>query len=341
MGVACYFQQIRKLRARECLAFFNFGLNELVRFVGYSDALNKGLNRLHLPNLEKSMTQATQTRHDPLPSVAEPGNTEWPALSAAASLISLEEGLYVLAIGESAGCEEEVRGLKVPVIQVSALPEAGEQGIEILGVSGGRETSLGKEGGTVIVKAPHGGGHVLVTAYTAPAQRAAVAEVDIQRLDRPRSNGVALGTSERSEEPEEVQTEIALHIERHGDRRFPGQGWVGNRGKRLRIEAFSIRPLERLTARDIEFKALGPNRQQTPWVSDAKLCGTRGQGIPLTGFALRLAPPAAQRFDILYSGAFFDSGTVGPCRNGELCIPPIADDPLEAIKVQVIRRGTD
>jgi hypothetical protein len=287
------------------------------------------------------MTQATQTRHDLLPSVAAPDNSECHALSAAASLISLEEGLYVLAIGETVGGEAEVRGLEMPVIQVSAPPEAGEQGAEILGVSAGRETWLGEGGGTVVVKAPRAGGHVLVTSYAAPAQRAAVPEIAIQRLDRPRTNGVALGTAERSEEPEEVRTEIALHIERHGDRRFPGQGWVGNRGKRLRIEAFSIRPLERLTARDIEFKALGPNRQQTPWVSDAKLCGTRGQGIPLTGFALRLVPPAAQRFDILYSGAFFDSGTVGPCRNGELCIPPIADDPLEAIKVQVIRRGTD
>ena len=91
----------------------------------------------------------------------------------------------------------------------------------------------------------------------------------------------------------EIQTEIVLHIERLGDRRFPGAGWVGNRGKKLRIEAFSIRPLDTLLARDIEFKALGPNRRQTPWVTDAKLCGTRGTELPLTGFAVRLAPHVA------------------------------------------------
>jgi hypothetical protein len=94
-----------------------------------------------------------------------------------------------------------------------------------------------------------------------------------------------------------------------------------------------------LLARDIEFKALGPKGRQTPWVTDAKLCGTRGQGLPLTGFAIRLAPHAAERFDVVYQGAFFESGVVGPHRNGELCVPPITDDPLEAINVRVIRRA--
>jgi hypothetical protein len=84
---------------------------------------------------------------------------------------------------------------------------------------------------------------------------------------------------------------------------------------------------------------LGPKGRQTPWVTDAKLCGTRGQGLPLTGFAIRLAPHVAERFDVVYQGAFFESGVAGPHRNGELCIPPITDDPLEAINVRMIRRS--
>jgi Clostridial hydrophobic W len=139
--------------------------------------------------------------------------------------------------------------------------------------------------------------------------------------------------------PEEIGTEIVLHMERLGDRRFPGQGWVGNLGKKLRIEAFSIRPLEALMARDIEFKAVGPKRRQTPWVTDAKLCGTRGQGLALTGFAVRLAAHVSGRFDIVYQGAFFQSCIVGPSRNGELCVAPVADDQLEAINLRVIRQA--
>ena len=143
---------------------------------------------------------------------------------------------------------------------------------------------------------------------------------------------------EAAYEPEEIETEIILHIEQLGDCRSAGGGWVGNREKRLRVEAFSIRPVETLRSRDIEYKALGPGRRQTPWVTDAKLCGTRGQSLPLTGFAVRLAGAALERFDVIYEGAFFESGTIGPHRNGELCTPPIADDPLEAISVRIIRR---
>jgi hypothetical protein len=273
--------------------------------------------------------------------IAGPDAGEWHHLSATASLIPLEEGLYAVEIGEIAGMPGQSRGLPLPVVQVSAPPGSGERSVEVFGASGRRENWLGEEGATVVVMVPASGGNVLVTTYAAAAQPAAVPKIGIRRLDRRRSNGAALAADGRAEAPEQVRTEIVLHIERLGDQRFPGQGWVGNRGKKLRIEAFSIRPLERLAARDIEFKALGPNRRETPWVSDAKLCGTRGQGMPLTGFAMRLAPHVAGRFDIVYSGAFFDSGVVGPCRNGELCLAPIGDDPLEAITVELIRRTAE
>ncbi len=132
-----------------------------------------------------------------------------------------------------------------------------------------------------------------------------------------------------------------LHIEREGDRRFVAEGWVGNRGRRLRIEAFSIRPLEALASGDIEYKAFGPNGRETPWVTDAKLCGTRGRGMPLTGFAVRLAPHLRDRFDVVYEGSFFASGVAGPCRNGEPCMGKLFDDPLEAMHLRLIERGGD
>jgi hypothetical protein len=185
--------------------------------------------------------------------------------------------------------------------------------------------------------------------YGLSTQVVCVPDIKVRRLDRPPSpdrspsldrptNGAVLRSIDPADEPEEIGSEIVLHMERLGDRRFPGEGWVGNRGKKLRIEAFSIRPVDTLLARDIEFKALGPKGRQTPWVTDAKLCGTRRQGLPLTGFAIRLAPHVAERLDVVYQGSFFESGIVGPHRNGELCIPPITDDPLEAINVRLIRR---
>jgi hypothetical protein len=302
--------------------------------------------------------QTAQTRPNPIDWVADANEPELPAEhfqlaeaalakavpnrerpSVAATVVPLEQGLYTLEIGEIAGLRGEVSGLPVPMVLLSAPPGGRDGGVQIIGPSVRGETWLGHEGGTVVVQSPADGGQVLVTVYGLPAQCLSVPEVDVRRLDRPQSGSVGLRPVNAADDPDEVRTEVVLHIERLGDRRFPGEGWIGNRGKKLRIEAFSIRPLDTLMARDIEFKALGPNRRQTPWVTDAKLCGTRGQRLPLTGFAVRLAPHAGERFDVVYQGSFFESGIVGPSRNGELCVSPIANDPLEALNLRVVRRA--
>jgi Clostridial hydrophobic W len=284
--------------------------------------------------------QTAQTsRFEPNDAISEMTLARSDQPSAMASLVALEQGLYAIEIGESASMRGQVSSLQVPAVQVSAPRDNRDCGAEIIGTSGRSETWLSGEGGIVIVKSPPGGAHVLVTAYGLPARAVSVPDVQVRRLDRPRLNDAVLRSEDKADEPGEIHSEIVLHMERLGDRRFPGEGWVGNRGKKLRIEAFSIRPVGTLLARDIEFKALGPKGRQTPWVTDAKLCGTRGQGLPLTGFAIRLTPHAAERFDVVYEGAFFEGGVVGPYRNGELCISSIADDPLEAINVRLIRRS--
>ncbi|MBV9198147.1 MAG: hypothetical protein JOY83_00125 [Alphaproteobacteria bacterium] len=259
--------------------------------------------------------------------------------SATGSLIALDQGLYVVEIGETQSMPGRVLGLRLPSVQISSPPDEQDRSAEIIGSAGRSDMWLGREGGTVVIKSPAGGALVLITTYGLPAQVPPAADVQVRRLDRPKSNGAARRSADPAEEPEEILCEIVLHMERLGDRRFPGEGWVGNRGKRLRIEAFSIRPVGTLLARDIEFRAVGPKGRQTPWVTDAKLCGTRGQSLPLTGFAIRLAPNVAERFDVIYQGAFFESGVVGPNRNGELCAPHHPDDPLEAINVRVVRRS--
>jgi hypothetical protein len=258
--------------------------------------------------------------------------------STIACVVALEHGLHAIEIGESARVEGRAFGLQAPAVQVSGLP--GEQGRHprILCLSGCGDAWFDREGGTAIVNSPPGGARVLVTVYGPPQRTVSIPNIRIRRLDPCSLNGDLPKDADPAGAPAEIRSEIILHVERLGDRHFAGEGWAGNRGKKLRIEAFSIRPMDTLLARDIEFKAMGPKGRQTPWVTDAKLCGTRGQGLPLTGFAIRPAPHAAESFDITYRGAFFESGIVGPFRNGELCIPPVADDPLEAIEVRLTNR---
>jgi hypothetical protein len=266
-------------------------------------------------------------------------NAGHPHLAGMASIVRLDQGLYALEIRGTPGMPGRFAGSALALIQVSVLPGEGTGCVEIIGASSDAASWIGHDGGTVVVKSPPGGGSVLVTAFGLPGHALVPPRVDPRQLDRPRSNGAALKALAVIPGPNEIRTEIVLHVERLGDRRFSSQGWIGSRGRRLRIEAFSIRPIEALAASDIEIKGLGPFGRETPWVSDAKLCGTRGQRLPLTGFAVRLAPHVGDRFDVLYAGAFFESGIAGPFRNGELCIPPMADDPLEAINVRVIRRA--
>ena len=162
----------------------------------------------------------------------------------------------------------------------------------------------------MILRSPAGGGYVIVTVYgdrgaaderavarsAAPRRRSAAGAEPPACWSRPAARAAALtGTRD-------VPTEILLHIERAGDRLFPGRGWVGALGRQMRIEAFSIRPLERLAPADIEMKGFLPDGGETPWVPGGALCGTRGRGLPLIGFAVRVAPQRADRFDVQLPG---------------------------------------
>jgi hypothetical protein len=266
-----------------------------------------------------------------------------PGVTASAKLVELPRGLYALSIGETEGARRALAGAAVPATHITRLPQDGVAGVEVFAASAGATGWLGPEGGTVVIKVPSERGHVLITTYRCDDQEPVPLQIQITRIDRaaqsaPASDAAPAGAPGRKPAAAEIGLEIVLHIERAGDRRFAGGEWIGNRGQRRRIEAFGICPAEALAPSDIEYKAYGPNGRETPWVSDAKLCGTRGRGMPLTGFAIRLAPRLSGRYDIVYEGAFFDSGIAGPRRNGEPCLPAREDDPLEAVRIRLIAR---
>jgi hypothetical protein len=270
-------------------------------------------------------------------------------------MLRLDEGLYALRIGEIAGNLGEIAGMVVPVAQVSAPFAEDGNGVEIVATFPGRGPWLGKDGGTVILRAPISGGHLIVTVYGDPGQPTTEPSLNLRRLDGPGNGTEAAGppgpgpvaarpTGGRAPVPtagRDIPAEILLHIERAGDRLFPGRGWVGALGRRMRIEAFSIRPLERLLPAGIEMKGFLPNGAETPWVPGGQLCGTRGRGLPLIGFAVRVVPQQTDRFEVVYQGSFFAGGISQLHQNGDPCRAAAADDPLEAINVRLIERGAD
>jgi len=276
------------------------------------------------------------------PELAEPSSVAVTAVR----MLKLDEGLYALRVGRIDGSPGEISGMTVPMAQVSAPFAEDGNGVEIVASFPRRGSWLDQEGGTLIMRSPLGGGYVIVTVYGQPDQASNVPPLDLRRLDR--ANESSLSEAEAgpaaadplasTAEPREIATEILLHIERAGDRLFPGRGWVGALGRKLRIEAFSIRPLERLAPIDIEFKGYLPNGTETQWVHGGILCGTRGRRLPLIGFAVRVAPHLADRFEVTYQGSFFISGISGVHRNGEPCRAAAGDDQLEALNIRLVER---
>jgi hypothetical protein len=136
-----------------------------------------------------------------------------------------------------------------------------------------------------------------------------------------------------------VPLQIRAHIRSRGDMSFTDTSWAGRVAPGLWIESFGVRPLELLAAQDIEYKALTGSGFETPWLSDDKMCGTKGMAVPLVGFAVRLKGPAGAEYDCEYSGYFQSGATVGPLRNGAPCRSTVANDPLEGIQVRLVRRS--
>jgi hypothetical protein len=254
------------------------------------------------------------------------------AIVAEARLLRVEPGLHSLTIAAARGAAREIAGMTLPAVFVTAPHSGTADAIELIGSRGGA-TWVDAAGGTVLLRAPAAGGQVLLTSYNPPGGVATPPDIELRPVDAMTAVPTAPGGPP-------LRAEIVLHIEREGDRQFTTGGWAGRLGSRLRVEALAVRPLEAISRGEVEYKVYGTGGRETPWVSDGRLCGTRGQGQPLTGFAIRLAPHLRSGFDVIYRGAFFASGPAPAARNGEACFAVLRDDPLEAVEIRIVERGS-
>jgi len=138
---------------------------------------------------------------------------------------------------------------------------------------------------------------------------------------------------------EDLQFEVLIQITGSGERRFMTPAWAGQPGGRQTIEAISIRGPASFPPDALEFRVFGPGGRATPWARNGSYAGTWGRQLLLTGFAVRPTQNFALQFDVEYQGSFFEAGVVGLKQNGERCISPISDDPLEAVLVHIRPRS--
>jgi hypothetical protein len=185
----------------------------------------------------------------------------------------------------------------------------------------------------------------LITTYRSDQQQAVPLSIQIAALGRTLEPPAAVqapgdpAPDLRVAPPEAtVAAEITFCIDQVKESKVVAGAWVGTPGSQRFWEAFGIVPHGAIERTAIEYKGLGPNGRETPWVSGGKLCGSRGKNVALTGFAVRLAEHIRDKFDVVYEGAFMSSGNSGPRRNGEPCRGAHGDDPLEALSLAIIPR---
>jgi hypothetical protein len=304
------------------------------------------------PSTESHMSKTTEAKSPP---------PQEEALSASVQVLPLPAGLYLFSVTAGNAIPSRAAGqLSLPAVYVGAGPGVPSEAVEFVAGPNVHGHWLFASGDMLITKVNAPGATLVMTSVRAPGGD--VLSIKVERLDA-RTHGLAatrqpigavatphiaavpvltpkeVAKSAPRSEADGLSLKTSTHIRARGDLAFTDAEWAGRVAPGLWIESFSLLPLEALGAQDIEYKGLTGSGFETPWISDDKLCGTRGMSVPLVGFAIRLkATAAAAGYDCEYSGYFASGAIIGPLRNGAPCRSSVANDPLEGLQVRFRKR---
>jgi hypothetical protein len=255
----------------------------------------------------------------------------------------LPPGLYLFSVKTAAPVVSAAGQLSLPAVHVGLGPGVRTGEVEFVAGPSTHGGWLFATEDLLVTKVNGAGATLILTSVRAPGGE--ILSIKVERLGARADHGNIArerGARERgaSSDPTTVPLQIGAHVRTRGDMSFLDVPWAGRVAPGLWLESFSIRPLERFAATDLEYKGLTGSGFETPWLSDDKMCGTQGMSTPLLGFAIRLKPsPAAAAYHCEYSGYFASGLIVGPLRNGVPCRSSVASDPLEGIQVRLVKRS--
>ncbi len=290
-----------------------------------------------------------------------PSNDSQPndALSASVQVLPLPTGLYLFSV-KAAGAPTDRRNgqLRLPAMHVGLGPGVNSEQVEFIAGPSTAGAWLFAQEDLLVTKVTGAGATLVLTSVRAPGGE--VLSIKVERLEgrlepaAPIPSVAAAPAAKAAEAPPRKQKttgtatsannaplplKIGAHVRARGDMSFADVQWAGRVAPGLWIESFSIKPMERLEAQDIEYKSLTGSGFETPWLTDENMCGTKGMSVPLVGFAVRLKPgPLTAAYDCEYSGYFKSGVVVGPLRNGAPCRSAVANDPLEGLQVRIFKR---
>jgi GT2 family glycosyltransferase len=314
----------------------------LVRFA------NGSVKSMPAPDVGMASIDAVKPRRIRMP---KSGNGKAPetheaGLSASVQVLPLAAGLYLFSVKAAKPRLPSSPGqLALPAMHVGLGPGVRSEQVEFLASPSTHGAWLFSATDQLVTRVNGNGATLVLTSVRAPSGD--VLSIKVERLEarietaEPQVTaappaGIA-AAPRAADAPLPVQ--IAAHIRARGDMQFRDSPWSGRVAPGLWIESYAVLPLTHLQAQDIEYKGLTGSGFETPWLSDNADCGTKGMGVPLVGFAVRLRPSVATAaYDCQYSGYFQSGLTVGPLRNGAPCRSSVANDPLEGIQVRLVQR---
>jgi GT2 family glycosyltransferase len=264
-------------------------------------------------------------------------------LTASVQVLPLPTGLYLFSVQAAVPVASATKdGLKLPAVHVGLGPGVRADQVEFIAGPSTHGAWLFAKGDLLVTRINGSGATLILSSMRAPGGE--LLSIKVERLDS--RTEVAAPTTvapppKPTGEAASLPLRIAAHIRTRGDMVFSDVPWAGRVGAGLWVESFSVRPLEKFTAKDVEYKGLTGSGFETPWMSEDKMCGTKGMAVPLVGFAVRLKPsPASSAYDCEYSGYFKSGAMVGPLRNGAPCRSTVANDPLEGLQIRLVKRAS-
>jgi len=256
-------------------------------------------------------------------------------------VMNLPRGVYMFTVRSAVPSLVGLDGqIVLPGLHVGLCPGATSESVEFVSNPGTSGFWLYKPDDLMVVRVLSDSFPFLLTSVR--LEQTAPLDIEVRRVDESSDDQAAPPSvlpPNAFEEPKArgLRTQVIAHVQNRGDLTFLDEAWAGLVNQRLWIEAFEIVPRERLRPEDIEYKALDAAGGETPWIKGGETCGTRGLGVPLLGFAVRLSPEANPRkFDIEYVGRFVSGKTVGPAKNGEPIFSSTRGDPIECLHVAII-----
>jgi hypothetical protein len=275
-----------------------------------------------------SPTQQSETNSEPVPQ----------ELAASVQVLTLPVGTYAFTVQDGASTTASPEGLVLPALQVGLAPGKSEGTAEFLTNATTVDRWLANSSDMVIVRISGGSASLLLTSLRSASS--AVLAIEVRPVDAPPRSipESAAGQSARNNASGGLTAQVVAHIHQIGDVHF-SNNLIGCLGDKLWIEAFAILSVGELAADAIEYCGITADGFQTPWLSNQMLCGSRGRGMPLLGYAIRLKPDAAERYECTYTGRFMSGTQHGPCKNGDLCSSEVPGDALWGIELRVAPRG--